>query len=463
MRVIVAFAILGAAQAALLNVRSLPETAKVSATSKAAAPLVAKPMNGHVQLSAEQQKVMHSGCVNACSPSPVESKCVTACEAEMYRCIDETGPNENEKDTKKCQDKTLKHYDETKGIKKEEKNTTAGNTTKGEAKKEEKKAEKKAKMFLQVVDEDDEDAAEWGEEHEEEEEQSAVDDEDEGTVSLDETADEESADSGADAVLEEADVGSEEAASEETEEEESFVQRNIDDDNAEAAEMAKLEDESDKLEGEDDTDSAAASDDDEQSEDDESFIQTSRNIDDDNAEAAEMAKLEDESDKLEGEDDTDSAAASDDDEQSEDDESFIQTKSEWKPEPDSGVKLYEHPQGSTVVTPCPVDSLTAPASCNAYFGDKADGAKCPQITCPKALGVTMKLTCSGGCCPTCWAPDHVIAVDRHTSIDDAAVVDPAPQAPSSCGGVKCFKLNCGAGFTEGFVNGNCCYSCIPGR
>jgi len=412
MRVIVAFAILGAAQAALLNVRSLPETAKVSATSKAAAPLVAKPMNGHVQLSAEQQKVMHSGCVNACSPSPVESKCVTACEAEMYRCIDETGPNENEKDTKKCQDKTLKHYDETKGIKKEEKNTTAGNTTKGEAKKEEKKAEKKAKMFLQVVDEDDEDAAEWGEEHEEEEEQSAVDDEDEGTVSLDETADEESADSGADAVLEEADVGSEEAASEETEEEESFVQRNIDDDNAEAAEMAKLEDESDKLEGEDDSDSAAAS---------------------------------------------------DDDEQSEDDESFIQTKSEWKPEPDSGVKLYEHPQGSTVVTPCPVDSLTAPASCNAYFGDKADGAKCPQITCPKALGVTMKLTCSGGCCPTCWAPDHVIAVDRHTSIDDAAVVDPAPQAPSSCGGVKCFKLNCGAGFTEGFVNGNCCYSCIPGR
>jgi len=412
MRVIVAFAILGAAQAALLNVRSLPETAKVSATSKAAAPLVAKPMNGHVQLSAEQQKVMHSGCVNACSPSPVESKCVTACEAEMYRCIDETGPNENEKDTKKCQDKTLKHYGETKGIKKEEKNTTAGNTTKGEAKKEEKKAEKKAKMFLQVVDEDDEDAAEWGEEHEEEEEQSAVDDEDEGTVSLDETADEESADSGADAVLEEADVGSEEAASEETEEEESFVQRNIDDDNAEAAEMAKLEDESDKLEGEDDSDSAAAS---------------------------------------------------DDDEQSEDDESFIQTKSEWKPEPDSGVKLYEHPQGSTVVTPCPVDSLTAPASCNAYFGDKADGAKCPQITCPKALGVTMKLTCSGGCCPTCWAPDHVIAVDRHTSIDDAAVVDPAPQAPSSCGGVKCFKLNCGAGFTEGFVNGNCCYSCIPGR
>merc|ERR1711924_527332 len=74
----------------------------------------------HVQFTAEQQKHMHFGCVSACHPSPVESKCVTACEAESYRCIDETGPNENEDDTKKCQDKVLKHYQETKGIEKKE-------------------------------------------------------------------------------------------------------------------------------------------------------------------------------------------------------------------------------------------------------------------------------------------------------------------------------------------------------
>jgi len=132
----------------------------------------------------------------------------------------------------------------------------------------------------------------------------------------------------------------------------------------------------------------------------------------------------------------------------------------WKPEPESGVKLYEHPQGSTFVTPCPVESMTAPDSCAAYFGDKPDADHCPQITCPKALGVTMKLTCSGGCCPTCWAPDHVIAMDRHTAEDTGLTVDPAPGAPPTCKGVKCFKPTCGAGFQEGFVQGDCCYSCV---
>merc|ERR1719440_2028368 len=77
---------------------------------------------------------MHFGCVSACHPSPVESKCVTACEAESYRCIDETGPNETPEDTKKCQDGVLKHYTETKGIEKKEE------AKKEEGKKEEKKA-----------------------------------------------------------------------------------------------------------------------------------------------------------------------------------------------------------------------------------------------------------------------------------------------------------------------------------
>mmetsp|Transcript_35861 Transcript_35861/g.57119 ORF Transcript_35861/g.57119 Transcript_35861/m.57119 type:complete len:172 (+) Transcript_35861:59-574(+) len=142
----------------------------------------------------------------------------------------------------------------------------------------------------------------------------------------------------------------------------------------------------------------------------------------------------------------------------------------WKPEPcdelEAGVpctKLYEHPQGSEFVTPCPVEEMANAEGCSAYFGDKVDAEKCPQISCPKALGVTMKLVCGGGCCPTCWAPDHVIKLDRHTSISDAAVVDPAPGAPTTCGGVKCFKLSCAPGYTSGFVNGDCCYSCVPGR
>merc|ERR1719199_1201761 len=90
---------------------------------------------------------MHFGCVSACKPSPIESKCATACEAAMYKCIDETGPNETPKDTKKCQDGVLKHYEETKGVEKKEEKK--GNAT---------KAEKKAKMFLQLGRDDDDES-----------------------------------------------------------------------------------------------------------------------------------------------------------------------------------------------------------------------------------------------------------------------------------------------------------------
>merc|ERR1719181_1473310 len=103
---------------------------------------------------------------------------------------------------------------------------------------------------------------------------------------------------GEDETADSAAAGSDEEQSESDEDEESFIQtgKNIDDENAEAAEMAKMEDNIDKLEGEDETaDSAAAGSDEEQSEsdeDEESFIQTGKNIDDENAEAAEMAKME---------------------------------------------------------------------------------------------------------------------------------------------------------------------------
>merc|ERR1711862_1061704 len=132
----------------------------------------------------------------------------------------------------------------------------------------------------------------------------------------------------------------------------------------------------------------------------------------------------------------------------------------WKPEPcdelEPGVpctKLYEHPQGSEFVTPCPVEEMANPEGCSAYSTGKAEADKCPQISCPKALGVTMKLVCGGGCCPTCWAPDHVIAMDRHTALENVARVDAAPQAPPQCKSVVCFEPICAEGFQKGFVQG----------
>ena len=138
----------------------------------------------------------------------------------------------------------------------------------------------------------------------------------------------------------------------------------------------------------------------------------------------------------------------------------------WKPEPcgelEPGVpctKLYEHPQGSTFVTACPVGEQTNPEACGAFFGDKAAADQCPQITCSKALGVSMKLVCAGGCCPTCWAPDHVVKLDRHTAESSEFVVDPNDKAPKHCSGVKCFTLICAPGQTEGYLEGACCSSC----
>merc|ERR1719145_336774 len=79
----------------------------------------AVPPAGKVQFKAEQEH-KHWGCLAACHPSPVESKCVTACETDMYQCVDETGPNETPEDTKKCQEKVLAYYQETKGLSKEQ-------------------------------------------------------------------------------------------------------------------------------------------------------------------------------------------------------------------------------------------------------------------------------------------------------------------------------------------------------
>ena len=144
--------------------------------------------------------------------------------------------------------------------------------------------------------------------------------------------------------------------------------------------------------------------------------------------------------------------------------------SAWKPEACSELadgtpcrELYKRPQGSQFVSKCPIESWTSADGCGAFFAGKAEADQCPQISCPNALGRKMKLVCSGQCCPTCWAPDHVVKLDRHTSIDDAAVVDPAPQAPPQCKGVRCFEPTCAAGFQKGFVQGSCCYSCVPGR
>merc|ERR1719253_2134862 len=95
---------------------------------------------------------------------------------------------------------------------------------------------------------------------------------------------------------------------------ESFIQvkRNIDDDNHEVAELARLEAQSDKDMGEEDDETTKSDDSSDKSEGEkESFIQVKRNIDDDNHEAAELARLEAQSDKDMGEEDDETTKSDD--------------------------------------------------------------------------------------------------------------------------------------------------------
>merc|ERR1719482_1131758 len=107
-------------------------------------PLLAQataPASQNVHFTAQQMKETKFGCVDACKPpSPVESKCVTDCQQDMYQCIDETGPNENEDNTKACQDKVIQTYED---LNKE------ATKEKKEEKAEEKKEKKESSSFLQ--------------------------------------------------------------------------------------------------------------------------------------------------------------------------------------------------------------------------------------------------------------------------------------------------------------------------
>merc|ERR1719263_2766458 len=88
--------------------------------------------------------------------------------------------------------------------------------------------------------------------------------------------------------------------------------------------------------------------------------------------------------------------------------------------------------------------------------------KCADIDCQSPFELRRA---PGQCCPTCFASDEDVALDRHTAMKGPSpyAVDPHPAAPSSCGGVKCFRPVCYSGTRPGHVQGRCCESCVPGR
>merc|ERR1719405_18732 len=106
------------------------------------------------------------------------------------------------------------------------------------------------------------------------------------------------------------------------------IKRNIDDDNAQAAEMARMEDQADKIMSEDQDDSSQRDDSEDSKEPGaDSFLQIQRNIEDDNAQAAEMARMEDQADKIMGEDQADYGKSDDSEDSNEPGaDSFLQIR-----------------------------------------------------------------------------------------------------------------------------------------
>mmetsp|Transcript_51306 Transcript_51306/g.112439 ORF Transcript_51306/g.112439 Transcript_51306/m.112439 type:complete len:115 (+) Transcript_51306:79-423(+) len=84
--------------------------------------------------------------------------------------------------------------------------------------------------------------------------------------------------------------------------------------------------------------------------------------------------------------------------------------------------------------------------------------ECPTLKCPAPLKPTRQ---GKGCCPTCWAPDHIVPLDRHTSIDSPYTLPTHEAAPASCAGAKCFQLMCPTGQKPGPpAPGACCGQCV---
>ena len=85
---------------------------------------------------------------------------------------------------------------------------------------------------------------------------------------------------------------------------------------------------------------------------------------------------------------------------------------------------------------------------------------CGETACPDPFVLKTDSTC----CGICYAPDHVVAIDRHVSGGDAGFrSEMCEGAPSSCLGpgpaAVCFKPSCAAGFEPHCQPAACCATC----
>mmetsp|Transcript_30669 Transcript_30669/g.95323 ORF Transcript_30669/g.95323 Transcript_30669/m.95323 type:complete len:147 (+) Transcript_30669:41-481(+) len=102
------------------------------------------------------------------------------------------------------------------------------------------------------------------------------------------------------------------------------------------------------------------------------------------------------------------------------------------------------------------------------FGSTALTPACSKIECGTySCPTPFELKVDGTCCGYCWAPDHVVAADRHVAVAYNATgfaVEQCEGAPSTCRGpgvnaVRCFRPSCRAGDAPHCAPGACCPIC----
>merc|ERR1719215_618336 len=102
------------------------------------------------------------------------------------------------------------------------------------------------------------------------------------------------------------------------------------------------------------------------------------------------------------------------------------------------------------------------------FGETALTPVCDKIACGEySCPAPFELKTDDTCCGYCWAPDHVVAADRHVVTEYNATgnaVDQCESAPSACKGpsptaVRCFVPSCKAGHAPHCAPGACCAKC----
>mmetsp|Transcript_101842 Transcript_101842/g.273443 ORF Transcript_101842/g.273443 Transcript_101842/m.273443 type:complete len:146 (-) Transcript_101842:146-583(-) len=102
------------------------------------------------------------------------------------------------------------------------------------------------------------------------------------------------------------------------------------------------------------------------------------------------------------------------------------------------------------------------------FGNTALTPACAKVECGEySCPAPFELKKDATCCGYCWAPDHVVAADRHvvTAFNATGnVIDQCEEAPSTCKGpganvVRCFRPSCREGDVPNCSPGSCCPIC----